>query len=274
MAEHKIRKNNIIYIIPDDELFEKWQKDEAFIDDYGRLMNRKPHRVLRELKHFAEDEPMSQQCPETLPMIPSRNSSSVVEQFKEKAQEKAIEIGESFIDYAADKFFYEVLPNVWREHIVPFYYRTKEAITSKELKAETIISSTSADNVVETDVTPNVGQKLTKEEAYEEKRKVLYHWIGLFSSLKKLRDAGEIDIDSILVQLTDPVMLERVNVLLDENPNLIETDKYIELHSLLGRNLYLEKQLIPISAEEITEIAITFDNNTRTEDNMEARHDG
>lgn len=33
MAEHRVRKNNIIYIIPDDELFAKWKSDEAFIDD-------------------------------------------------------------------------------------------------------------------------------------------------------------------------------------------------------------------------------------------------
>ena len=51
MAEHRVRKYNIIYIIPTDELFIKWKNDEAFIDEYGRLMNRKPHRVLKELKH-------------------------------------------------------------------------------------------------------------------------------------------------------------------------------------------------------------------------------
>ncbi|MEY8258377.1 hypothetical protein AAK706_11670 [Erysipelotrichaceae bacterium 66-17] len=61
MAEHRVRKNNIIYIIPDDELFRKWKDDEAFIDEYGRLMNRKPHRVLRELKHYVEDAPTVQQ---------------------------------------------------------------------------------------------------------------------------------------------------------------------------------------------------------------------
>ena len=52
MAEHRVRKNNIIYIIPTDELFIKWKNDEAFIDEYGRLMNRKPHRVLKELKQI------------------------------------------------------------------------------------------------------------------------------------------------------------------------------------------------------------------------------
>ena len=55
MAEHRVRKDNIIYIIPTDELFIKWESNEAFIDEYGRLMNRKPHRVLKELKHYVAD---------------------------------------------------------------------------------------------------------------------------------------------------------------------------------------------------------------------------
>lgn len=43
MAEHRVPKGNIIYIIPTDELFIKYKNNEAFIDEYGRLMNRKPH---------------------------------------------------------------------------------------------------------------------------------------------------------------------------------------------------------------------------------------
>lgn len=61
MVEHRIRKNNIINIIPDEALFEKWKRNEAFIDDYGRLVNRKPHRVLRELKHYAGNTPSMDQ---------------------------------------------------------------------------------------------------------------------------------------------------------------------------------------------------------------------
>lgn len=46
MAEHRVPKGNIIYIIPTDELFIKYKNNEAFIDEYGRLMNRKPHGVV------------------------------------------------------------------------------------------------------------------------------------------------------------------------------------------------------------------------------------
>lgn len=100
--------------------------------------------------------------------------------------------------------------------------------------------------------------KMTPEEADTEKRKVLYHWLGMLSSLKKLHDAGEMDIDSTLARLTESAMLERVNALLSENPNLLETDKYIVLHSLLGRDLYEEQQLIPIRAAEITTMTVEY----------------
>ena len=42
-----------------------------------------------------------------------------------------------------------------------------------------------------------------------------------------------------------------MNELLEENPNILETEKYITLHDLLGRDLYKDKQLIPIRGEEI-----------------------
>ena len=99
---------------------------------------------------------------------------------------------------------------------------------------------------------------MTQPEADAEKRKVLYHWLGMLSSLKKLHEAGEIDIEFTLSQLTDPVMLERVNILLGENPNLLEVNNYITLCKLLGRDLYQEEQLIPITATEITTIATTY----------------
>lgn len=114
------------------------------------------------------------------------------------------------------------------------------------------------------------GVKMTQEEADAEKRKALYHWLGMLSSLKKLYDAGEMDIDATLAQLTNPAMLERVNALLSENPNLLETDKYIVLHGLLGRDLYEERQLVPIRAAEITTIAAKYGydaRNDKTEDN-------
>ena len=120
---------------------------------------------------------------------------------------------------------------------------------------------------------PHARSKMTQEEADAEKRKVLYHWLGMLSSLKKLHDAGEMDLDSTLAQLTEPAMLERVNALLSENPNLLETEKYIILHGLFGRDLYNERQLIPIRAAEIKTIAAKYGYDA-TNDKMEDKHNG
>ena len=207
MAEHRVRKDNIIYIIPDDELFAKWKRDEAFIDEYGRLMNRKPHRVLRELKHYVENTPMVQQRTSAPPADPVRKSSPVKDYIKDTVRDTAMEATEIIVDRAVDIFFYEVLPNVWHEHIVPFYRRTKEALTSKELKADAVLAKSKA------------------------------------------------------------------NSLLSENPNLLETDKYIVLHGLLGRDLYEERQLVPIRAAEITTIAAKYGYDARN-DKMEGNYNG
>ena len=249
MAEHRVRKDNIIYIIPDDELFAKWKRDEAFIDEYGRLMNRKPHRVLRELKHYVENTPMVQQRTSAPPADPVRKSSPVKDYIKDTVRDTAMEATEIIVDRAVDIFF-----------------------TSKELKADAVLAKSKAS----TDVAvrqPKATTKMTQEEAYAEKRKVLYHWLGMLSSLKKLYDAGEMDIDATLAQLTNPAMLERVNSLLSENPNLLETDKYIVLHGLLGRDLYEERQLVPIRAAEITTIAAKYGYDARN-DKMEDNHHG
>lgn len=271
MAEHRVRKDNIIYIIPNDDLFTKWKSNEAFIDEYGRLMNRKPHRVLRELKHYAENIPTVQQGTSAPPAAPVRKSSPVKDYLKDTVRDTAMEATEIIVDRAVDIFFYEVLPNVWHEHIVPFYRRTKEALTSKELKADAVLAQKKAS--VPATTKPKAATKMTQEEADVEKRKVLYHWLEMLSSLKKLHDAGEIDIGDIMVQLTDPATLERVNGFLSENPNLLETDKYIALHSLLGRDLYEEQQLIPIRAAEITTIATKYGYDVRN-NKMEDNHNG
>lgn len=271
MAEHRVRKDNIIYIIPNDDLFTKWKSNEAFIDEYGRLMNRKPHRVLRELKHYAENIPTVQQGTSAPPAAPVRKSSPVKDYLKDTVRDTAMEATEIIVDRAVDIFFYEVLPNVWHEHIVPFYRRTKEALTSKELKADAVLAQKKAS--VPATTKPKAATKMTQEKADVEKRKVLYHWLEMLSSLKKLHDAGEIDIGDIMVQLTDPATLERVNGFLSENPNLLETDKYIALHSLLGRDLYEEQQLIPIRAAEITTIATKYGYDVRN-NKMEDTHNG
>ena len=237
MAEHRVPKGNIIYIIPTDELFIKYKNNEAFIDEYGRLMNRKPHRVLKELKHYVADSEMQE---------------SYASSIKDLVRDKMVEYSKYAIDRVGDVFFYEVIPNVWHKHIVPLWNGAKDVLFSKELKIDQIKCETEYKVVENQSI---FSETMTKEEVDAEKRKLLYHWIGLLSSLTKLRNAGELDVESTLAQLTEPMMIERVNALLGENPNLLETDKYILLHSLLGRDLYMEGQLIPIRAAEIKKVA-------------------
>lgn len=123
-------------------------------------------------------------------------------------------------------------------------------LTTKEIKAEKVLREIPKK---ETSVVTKSTKKktMTAEEAEMEKKKVLYHWFEMLVSLKKLHDADEINYDSALAQLTDENILKRVNDMLEENPNILETEKYITLHDMLGRDLYKDKQLIPIRGEEI-----------------------
>lgn len=257
MAEHNVPYNGIIYIIPNDELYQKYKNSEAFIDKYGRLIDLKSKKVIKELEHKGDQRPVIQrkvvmvQPPEEHPI-------------RDAAKQAAADVTYDYVHRAVNWIFDVGIP----EYVLPFFHRTKEALTSKELKADTVL----AKSKVSTDVSVKrkTGTKMTREETDAEKRKVLYHWLGMLSSLKKLHDAGEMDIDSILAQLTDPAMLERVNGFLSENPNLLETDKYIVLHGLLGRDLYEEEQLISIRAAEITAVAKKYGydpRNNKTEDN-------
>lgn len=190
MAEHRVPKGNIIYIIPTDELFIKYKNNEAFIDEYGRLMNRKPHRVLKELKHYVADSEMQE---------------SYASSIKDLVRDKMVEYSKYAIDRVGDVFFYEVIPNVWHKHIVPLWNGAKDVLFSKELKIDQIKCETEYKVVENQSI---FSETMTKEEVDAEKRKLLYHWIGLLSSLTKLRNAGELDVESTLAQLTEKEYVE------------------------------------------------------------------
>lgn len=265
MAEHSVSHNGIIYIIPTDDLYRKYENSEAFIDKYGRLIDSKSKKVIKELEHkdalrsAVQRKVVIVQPPEAHPV-------------RDAAKQAVADVMHEHIRRAVDWALDVGIPYLWHEHVVPFFHQTKEALTSKELKVDAILAETQAS----TDIAvkqQKTGVKMTQEEADAEKRKVLYHWLGMLSSLKKLHDAGEIDIGATMVQLTDPAMLERVNGFLSENPNLLETDKYIVLHSLLGRDLYEEQQFVPIRAAEITTIAAKYGYDARN-DKMEGNYNG
>ena len=262
MAEHYVPYNGIIYIIPNDELYQKYKNSETFIDKYGRLIDLKSKKVIKELEHKGDHRPVIQR---KVVMVQPHEEHPI----RYAAKQAAADVAYNYVHAAVDWTFDVGIPRLWCEHIVPFFHQTKEVLTSKELKADVVLAKSKASTDIA--VKPqNAGTKMTREEADAEKRKVLYHWLGMLSSLKKLHDAGEMDIDATLTQLTDPAMLKRVNGFLSENANLLETDKYIVLHGLLGRDLYEEQQLIPIRAAEITAMAEKYGydhRNDKTEDN-------
>lgn len=257
MAEHNVLYNGIIYVIPNDELYRKYNNNEAAIDEYGRLIDSKSKKVIKELKHKGDQRPIIQkkvvlvQPPEEHPI-------------RDAARQAIADEAHKYIHRAIDWTFDIGIPRLWRELIVPFYLRTKESLTSNESKKETVVAKPKSN----TDLAikqPRTGTKMTQDEADTEKRKVLYHWLEMLNSLKKLHDAGEMDANSALIYLTDPETLKRVNSYLEKNPNLLETDKYIMLYDLLGRNIYEERQLVPIKASEITTIAKKYGYDPRND---------
>lgn len=252
MAEHRIPKNNVIYVIPDDDLFLKYKSGKAFIDDYGRLINSETHRVIKELKHYGDKRPINVVNP-----VPPKKESPL----KEHIKEELLYAGEELIDRGVDWLVYKAIPDAWHKHVVPFFNQTKDALMTNDIKAEKIVREIPEREIEVVTKTPKK-KTMTSEEADLEKRKVIYHWLNMLISLKKLHDADEIDFDSVLAQLTDENVLRRVNGLLEENPNILETEKYITLHDLLGRDLYKDKQLIPIRGEEIVTLVEKYGQNS------------
>lgn len=248
MAEHRIHHNGIIYIIPNDELFQKYKNEEAFIDKFGRLIDSTSKRVIKELEQIGSQRPVIQK--QVVMVQPPKEHP-----IRDAAEQAGAEITRYFLFRMTDWVLDEGIPLLWHKYFVPLYHRAKEALTTTKengVQQQTEMSLVAKDK-------PKANITMTQAEADAEKRKVLYHWLGMMSSLKKLQDAGEIDADVVLSQLTKPAMLKRVNSFLSENPNLLETDKYIQLHGFLGREPYNEDgELVPIEAVEIRAIAALY----------------
>ncbi len=275
MAEHKVIKDSIVYIIPNDELYKKYKLKEAEIDDYGRLKDSKSKKIIKELKHHAYNNPDKSKSVYSAPNKTSsrkpilnentivysvrnqnkteakeKKHSPIVDKIKNDASNKMKEVEKDVVNQVIDWAVYKGIPDFWKNKAKPFLSQKYEEFKSSKIKeekeyqkSEECITNEGANNRV-----------LLANDAELEKIKVMYHWFEMLTSLKKLHDANEIDMDEVLAQLTDEKTLKRVNLLLNENPNLLETEKINELHELLGRDLYKNQQLIPIRREEIATI--------------------
>ena len=123
MAEHRIKRDGIIYTIPNDELFEKLKSGDATIDKQGHLVDKKTGNIIKWLDFRADEDTAHEKCP--LPQPPIKSEPTVSDGLKQIAVNAFLDVSEELIDRAVDKFFYEVLPGVWKEHIVPFCHDVK-----------------------------------------------------------------------------------------------------------------------------------------------------
>ncbi|MCD7804977.1 MAG: hypothetical protein LUH03_07520 [Oscillospiraceae bacterium] len=243
MTEHYVEREGIIYVIPDDKLYKKYDNDEAYIDIHGSLRDSKSHKYLKRLDFFANNPPEAQ----TEPLPPYRSIGS---QVKDDVRDFMVEGANIFIDWGVDKFLNDVF--------IPKIKEVRYALTNKDIKALSIVKNSNP--VIEDSLT-----KMTAEEIEAEERSAVYHWLAMLKSLKKIKNAGVIDMSETLEKLTDPVMLQKVNSYFDKNPELLETEECVTSLSLLGRDLYQEEQFVPIQAEEIEAIAIAMSDIIRNE---------
>ena len=156
MAEHNVPYTGITYIIPNDELYQKYKNSEAFIDKYGRLIDLKSKKVIKELEHKGDQRSVIQrkvvmvQPPEEHPI-------------RDAAKQTAADVAYNYVHTAVDWTFDVGIPRLWHEHIVPFFHRTKEALTSKELKADAVLAESKASTDIAVKQS-KAGTKMTQEE--------------------------------------------------------------------------------------------------------------
>ena len=255
LAKYRIKQNGIIYIIPNDELYHKYQNGEAFIDKYGRLINIKPHRVLKELEHIADDRPIV--------MIQPKEDHPIKDEIKEIVAVEISDLMRKGIDWAFDVG----LPYLWDEKIKPGIKSYKEyKKNGRKLMIDQVIidhnkqeCATNTQLVAQPKPESKANTMMTEDEICEEQKKAVFYFIGLLESLTKLHNAGVIDKNSAIEQLTNPAAIEQFNQALSSNPNLLEMTKSNEISKLLGRDLFQGGEFVPIEVNEIIELATVND---------------
>ncbi len=116
-----------------------------------------PKKVIKELEHkgalrsAVQRKVVIVQPPEAHPV-------------RDAAKQAVADVMHEHIRRAVDWALDVGIPYLWHEHVVPFFHQTKEALTSKELKVDAILTETqaSADIAVKQQKT---GVKMTQEEA-------------------------------------------------------------------------------------------------------------
>lgn len=261
MAQHEVKgRNGVIYIIPDDVLFRKYRSGEAYIDKYGRLMDFKTKRVIKELEQKSDYHPVSSTTPPTSPRSTKRT-------FRDDMSDEARRFGKKLVRKTADKgaeglsdwLVYDVAPTLWYEKIIPALKRIKTKFIADQQHLERTLeayqrskSSSSAQIKAQPVIKQEAKTPMTDEEAAEEVARFIRHYIGMIRSLIKLRNAGRLDeVRNLLPQLTNPATIERFNGLLSSDQDLLKNSENNELKVLLGRDLYPDGKYAPINSDEL-----------------------
>lgn len=244
MAKHRVKQNGIFYCIPDDELYSLYRNGEAFIDKYGRLINSKTKRVIKELEQSADERPIY--------VLPPQEDHPIRDAVVSKVT-----------DVVVDTIVYDVMPKIWHYKLKPGIKRIYHSVISgKKTKAETIIEKkqpakrvSTAQLVKKPETDKQKKTTMTEEEILIEQKKAIIHYIGLLESLRKLHEAGVIDDENkVLEQLINPAAIESFNKTLSTNPNLLEMTQSFKVTALLGRDLFQNGIYVPIQQEEIKQL--------------------
>lgn len=266
MSIHVVRKNGFKYTFYDDETYNLYMSGEAYFDEGQTLRKRKGRgNICNRVKVEPDDRPIVvQKQPIVIQQPPEYHP--IIDVIKESAAEGLREV----IHMGINWLVYDEIPYLWREKIKPEIAdfkeykknggKTKAEILLEKSQAQESVSSTQLSFKPKTE--QSAKKAMTEEEILDEKRKAVLHYIGLLESLTKLHNAGVIDKNSALEQLTNPAAIEQFNQALSSNPNLLEMTKSNEISKLLGRDLFQGGELVPIKAKEI-EILAT---NSKQED--------
>lgn len=251
MPKHRVKRNGIFYIIPNDELYQRYRNGEAFIDKYGRLIDSQTKRVVKELEQIADERPI------VLVQPPKEHP------FRDAAREALAGGLRDVINMGVDKLIYDGIPFLWNEKVKPAIVAYKEYVgNGRKTKVEMMIEEAQTQKETANIQIPakpkaesSARTHMTEDEILEEQRKAVLHYIGLLESLTKLHNAGVIDRDNVLAQLTNPATIKQFNQTISENPNLLEMTQHIKLTGLLGRDLFQSGIFVPIEAKEIEVLA-------------------
>lgn len=244
MSQYEVEQDGIIYIIPDDKFYQKFMNDEAFIDEYGRLIDRKSHRVLKELRHFASNAQADDSDENYSCELSSR--PWWIELLRDVARE-----------LWNDKEFCANVKELYHLKIKPACKKMWKTITGQsKTKANQIVAKSKL--VKETQLTSRTP---TSKGADEIEKDFVYHWFCALADLARLKNEGVIDEEYqkwIFEQLTNPIAIEKANRFMEENPQIMQLHS-ADLTSVLNRELVQDGKFIPICIDEVRTAAKFID---------------